>query len=390
MRPEQNNDTVGKILESAPFPVIIARVRDGVLVYGNKRAATLLHFDPETARGSAALDFYKNPEDRARFLDALRSSGSLHDYEIELLDGDRTPYWALMSASFIHYEGEPAIIVGINNISAQKEVQRELDAYRLHLEDLVAHRTAQLETAMHEAQAASRAKSAFLSTISHEIRTPMNAIIGYAHLLRSGSLAPGQSDKLAKMTSAAEHLLRIINDILDISRIEIDEMTLESRDFDPAGLIREATRQIEADASAKGIALHAATAGLPRILRGDATRLARVLRNLAGNAVKFTDRGRVDIECRAEPLGPDRVTLRIEVRDTGIGIAPDVLAKLFTPFLQADGSTTRRYEGTGLGLAIARKLVELMAGRIGAESEPGIGSRFWFEVPVDNPQGWRP
>jgi signal transduction histidine kinase/CheY-like chemotaxis protein/HPt (histidine-containing phosphotransfer) domain-containing protein len=229
------------------------------------------------------------------------------------------------------------------------------------------------------ADAASRAKSAFLSNMSHEIRTPMNSIIGMAHLALKRVQDPKQRDYLDKIHHAGQHLLGIINDILDFSRIEAGKVELEARDFTLDALMRNVAGQLGAQAAARGLELAFDVApDLQCPLRGDPLRLEQVLLNFVGNAIKFSERGTVAVRARAERTPGAGLLVRFEVEDHGIGIAADDLAQLFTPFHQADPSTTRVHGGTGLGLVISKQLAELMGGTVGATSVPGQGSTFWF------------
>lgn len=256
----------------------------------------------------------------------------------------------------------------------------ELAAHRDELEARVAQRTEQLRQALDKAEAATRAKSAFIANMSHEIRTPMNAIMGTTYLMQQSALQPGQAARLQTVQQAAEHLLQIINDILDLSKIEAGMLSLASEDFDLDALLQRTLGLVADRAREKGISLSEVHEGCPAYLRGDAMRLSQILINLLSNAVKFTEQGEVRVLVRAESTSPEGVRLRMEVHDTGLGIAADKLDSLFNAFVQADESTTRRYGGTGLGLAITRSLAELMGGQIGVISTPGRGSVFWCTV----------
>ncbi|MDT7837106.1 response regulator [Aquabacterium sp. OR-4] len=264
------------------------------------------------------------------------------------------------------------------DITEKKRIGLELEQHRHHLETLVASRTVELEAARASAEAASRAKSAFLANMSHEIRTPMNAIIGLTHLMRREARDTLQRERLAKVGGAARHLLQLINDVLDLSKIEAGKMSLDDTEFALDELLSGVFEMVGDAARSKGLELVLDTDHLPARLRGDPVRLSQALINLLSNAVKFTASGWVKL--RGELLaerGP-RLQLRFEVQDTGEGIAAERQAALFNAFEQADNSITRRHGGSGLGLALTRHLAQMMGGDVGLHSTPGVGSRFWF------------
>ena len=262
----------------------------------------------------------------------------------------------------------------------------ELSLHRDRLDELLRERTRELVAANEDlvrardaAEAGSVAKSAFLANMSHEIRTPINAITGMAYLMkRADKIPPDQVDRLDKIDAAAKHLLGIINDILDLSKIESGKMLLEAEPVSPGALLSNVASMLAERAEAKGLRIVTEIERIALPLVGDATRLTQALLNYAGNAIKFTESGAITLRLRRAGGDDTSLLLRFEVQDTGPGIPPETCARLFSVFEQADSSTTRRYGGTGLGLAITRSLAELMGGTAGVDSVPGEGSTFWF------------
>ncbi len=266
------------------------------------------------------------------------------------------------------YAAEPDAF-GAEEVSLLEELASNL-AFGIHV-----HRTRlQREAAI----AANQAKSSFIANMSHEIRTPLNAISGMVHLLKRSGVTPDQEDKLAKIDIAGQHLLQIINAVLDLSKIEAEKLVLEEKPINIPALLNNAATMISDKAKAKKIALVVKAFPANMHLLGDETRLQQALLNYLSNAVKFTQAGEIELSCAVIETRSDDVKVRIQVRDTGIGIAPEILPKLFSAFEQADNSMTRKYGGTGLGLAITKEIARLMEGEAGAESTPGQGSTFWL------------
>ena len=267
----------------------------------------------------------------------------------------------------------------VRDITERKSLEEALKRQNEELEERVASRTAELEAARQEAERLAAAKSEFLANMSHEIRTPMNAVLGLAYMLRQMDLPEDAADLAKKIHRSGESLLGIINDILDFSKIEAGRLTVEKVPFNLADVLDNLATIMATSAAGKGLELIIAPPPLPHCrLAGDALRIGQVLINLTGNAIKFTDKGLVEVKIEPQQVSNDQVTLRFCVRDTGIGMDAADQARLFAAFEQADASTTRRFGGTGLGLAISRRLVELMGGRMDLVSEPGVGSTFSF------------
>jgi PAS domain S-box-containing protein len=336
---------------------------DGKFAYVNPAYARMLGHPPEALVGHEPEEFtFAEDLEKLAQAHAQRQAGETTSYETRLHRADGQAIYAFITGTPHRRGGE--IIGSVAVITDLTE--------RYRMEQALAQ-------ARDQALEASRLKSEFLATMSHEIRTPMNSVIGMNELLLQTALNDVQRDFADAVHSSAVGLLAILDDILDFSAIEADRLLLHETDFEPRAVVEEVSDMFAAKAQAKGLALTAAVApGVPNWLRGDPLRLRQVLVNLVGNAVKFTESGDVAIDVTA--IGPTDANpvLRLAVADTGAGIPQAARQRLFLPFTQLDGSMARRYGGTGLGLAISKRLVELMGGEIGVESEPGTGARFWF------------
>ncbi len=358
----RSEEQLRQVLQHSPVAVLVTR-RNGEVVFSNGYARRLLGMTSKQLRGLNAVDLYASPEDRIRVIDTLKREGRVTGYEMQYgISGGRKS-WMLLSAIVSQWEGEEAFIAWLYDITERKEAE------------------AAIQRAKEAAEDATEAKSMFLANMSHEIRTPMNAVIGLAHLCLKTDLTARQRDYVAKIHGAGASLLGVVNDILDFSKIEAGMMTIERVPFTLSSVLEHLCTLTSQKIQEKGIEM-LADFGLdvPRRLIGDPLRLGQILVNLVNNSVKFTRHGEIEIRCVVESIEGHDVRLGFSVRDTGIGMTADQLNRLFTPFTQADGSTTRKYGGTGLGLAICRHLVQLMGGQISATSEPGVGSCFRFNV----------
>ena len=381
------------VFENVPLMIFLKEATDLKYVMFNRAGEELLGYERQHLLGKTDLDSF-SLEQATRFSAADR----------EVLDGEAgrldVPQELVSTASngerLLHTrkvriqspDGTSKFLLGISeDITDRKAVEAELEQHRHHLEALVATRTAELEMANQSlsqaktaADVANVTKSAFLANMSHEIRTPINGIIGVANLLRREGVSPQQAKRLDTIDASSQHLLSVINNILDISKIEAGKFTLEEAPVDIGSVLGNVNSILAERLQAKGLHLLMEIGQLPGNLWGDPTRLQQALLNYVTNAVKFTDQGKITLRVINQNETDDCVTLRFEVTDTGIGITPEAMSRLFSTFEQADNSMTRKYGGTGLGLVITRHLAELMGGEAGVESTPSVGSTFWFSV----------
>ncbi|MEO8804995.1 MAG: PAS domain S-box protein [Burkholderiaceae bacterium] len=375
---------------------------DNLTSFVNPRMAQMLGYTAAEMLGKPMLSFI-HEAGRQQIAQKIeqRRLGAADRYDFRLMRGDGSSLWASVSSNALtdsagRYSGALAMVT---DIGPRKLAEQELALHRDKLETLVHERTQELAQANHaltlardQAEAANRAKSTFLANMSHEIRTPLNAVIGLTHLLQADTNEPTLLARLDKVSAAARHLLGLINDILDLSKIEAGQLTLESHEFELAELIEHTLSMLHERATTKSLTLSSSIApGLPERLVGDPLRLEQILLNFIGNAVKFSEAGDISVHARLgdastrDAADTERLLVRIEVKDQGIGLSAEQQARLFQSFSQADDSTSRRFGGTGLGLAIARRLARRMGGDVGVFSEPGAGSTFWMTALLERP-----
>ncbi|ALJ34126.1 response regulator [Azospirillum brasilense] len=362
----ESEDRFRKLSDAAIDGILVHE--QGVIADANRAAAAILGYPPDELTG-LSITALMAPEDRELNWQRIRAH-------------EETPFETIC----LRRNGERLTVQGETRYVPYRGRTMAMVSFR----DITAHRLAeaQLRLAKEQAELASRAKSEFLRTISHEIRTPMNGVLGMLGLLLDGPLGEEQRAYARTARESAEALLSMLNDILDISKMEAGKLTLESGCFSPAEVVESVAELQAPRAFAKGIELAVCIpGGLPAMLRGDSGRVRQVLLNLVGNAVKFTDRGGVavtlsTVESDQDGGGQAPPRLRFEVTDTGIGIPQDARADLFTEFSQVHPRLSRRHDGAGLGLAISKRLVEMMGGSIGFDSTPDQGSRFWFTLPL--------
>jgi hypothetical protein len=385
-----NSSLLSSLLESSPEVIIFALDRHyRYLVFNTKHRETMRAiWGKEIAVGVRMLDVIGTDADREAAKRSFDRTLQGEHFSTEEAYGDEKLarlFWRIFWAPIRDEGGE---IVGLTcfnmDITVRKRAEAELETYRHQLEQLVDTRTAELVIAKDAAEAASRAKSAFLANMSHELRTPMNGVMGMIDMAKRRMTDAKGLDHLDKAKSSAERLLGMLNDILDISRIESERLVFESVPFQLFAITENLVGTLGPKATDKGLRLRVDfPSGLAtQHFQGDPLRLGQILRNLVGNAIKFTDHGEVVLRARLVGETADTLQVRFEVSDTGVGIDAEAQTRLFRLFEQADNSMTRRFGGAGLGLVICKHLVQHMGGDMGVESTPGQGSTFWFVVPL--------
>ena len=369
------NAMLNDILSAATEIGIIGTNLEGLITHVNKGTELLLGWEPGEMIGQAMPDFLSISAEVSGVAEARPTSVSFNSILKDLEIDERFN----REFKFLHKDGSE--FFGMLLISLIKTENGIPSGYLAIIQDITARRKTEddLITARNVAEEILKMKSEFLANMSHEIRTPMNGIIGMAHLALNTELTPRQRDYVKKIQTSGQHLLRIINDILDISKIEAGKLSIEQSEFELETALANVMNLIADKANEKGLELLLDVSNdVPVELVGDSLRLGQILINYVNNALKFTEQGEIDVIVRVREKKDDEVLLWFAVRDTGIGIAKEQIDSLFTAFNQGDTSTTRKYGGTGLGLAIAKRLAEMMGGEVGVESTQGQGSTFWF------------
>ncbi|MCB1954472.1 MAG: PAS domain-containing protein [Rhodocyclaceae bacterium] len=380
---EQHIYKLSQLVEQSPSQILITDLQPRV-EFVNEALIRQSGYSREELLGQnpRMLSAGKTPDATYEALWSVLSRGEVWKGELLERHKDGSEFLSRVVISpILDRSGKTANYVAVyEDITEQKRTQEELEQHRAHLQELVDERTADLVEATEQAKAANVAKSAFLANMSHEIRTPLNGVLGMAHLLRKTVVDQRQSTYLDTIERSGRHLLSVLNDILDLSKIEAGKFLLCEANFSLAELLGELAGIYGPLAEEKGVAFQVEPDDAPESLRGDSGRLRQALVNYLGNAIKFTSEGSITLSVRVESEDEAGYRMRFEVQDTGIGIRPDDQARLFRTFEQADQSLTREHGGTGLGLAITRRIAELMGGESGVESTLGRGSRFWISV----------
>jgi PAS domain S-box-containing protein len=386
----EQQDFLRRIIDTDPNLVFV-KDWDGKFTLANKAVADIYGTTVEGLVGKSDADFNSNEEEVQAFLRADREvmaslrTKLISEEPVTDAGTGEVRWFQTIKVPLSSPTRESRRVLGVStDITERKQAEEALRKAHDHLERRVEQRTKELAEAKEAADAANQAKSEFLANMSHEIRTPMNGIIGMNELLLDTELDSEQREYAETVHLSGENLLTIINDILDFSKIEAGKMRLERMDFDLRSSVEETIGLLVEKAQGKGLELVCIVEPeVPSALHSDSGRIRQILVNLLGNAIKFTEEGEIVLRVALTEETEDAAVVRFEVKDTGIGMSKEQQAHLFQSFTQADASTTRRYGGTGLGLAVSKQLVELMGGEIGVESTPGVGSTFWFTLPLE-------
>jgi PAS domain S-box-containing protein len=380
----RNQEFLSQIFQNSPVAIALSREPEGRLADVNAAWSRLTGYQRHEVLGRTTLQpsVWRNKEERERTLGTLRDHGEVHNPEVSLLTRDGNEIVVSMLGSSVEIGGVRHHLLYLLDITARKHAEDALRQLNAVLETRVQQRTTELAGARDLAEQASRVKSEFLANMSHEIRTPLNAIVGLNYLMRREGVTPEQAARLDKIDSASKHLLSLINDILDLSKIEAGQVRLDTSNFHLSAVLDTVASIIAESARAKGLTIETDANAVPLWLRGDPARLRQALLNFAGNAIKFTECGSIALRAKLLEDCGDELLVRFSVEDTGIGIAAEAIPRLFQVFEQADASINRNFGGTGLGLAITKRLTRLMGGECGVDSKPGVGSTFWFTAPL--------
>jgi PAS domain S-box-containing protein len=347
------------LVELAPFPVSVSDAETHRIVFANRSAAAAMSAPVTALEGELVTGFYDNPADRERLLAELRASQPVTGFEVRLRTPGGRRVWALLSAATVEFAGRRGVLVAFQDITRRREMQDELRG------------------AKEAAEAADAAKGRYLAVMAHEVRTPLSGIIGLVQLIQEEALTREQRENAGLIETTAQSLLALIGNILDFSKIEAGRMEVEQFPMEAAPLLDDLRRLFSAAAQAKNLSLTVQVdPGVPAVVLTDPARLRQILGNLLSNAIKFTSSGGIELRVTAERRAEGGWRLLFQVRDTGSGIAPDQMERLFQPYTQADKTVARRHGGTGLGLAISRQLARLLGGDLTVTSKVGGGSTF--------------
>ncbi|MBL4796983.1 MAG: PAS domain S-box protein [Oleispira sp.] len=380
---KQLEEKYSAIFSASPDAIIVTNLSSGNLIEVNEGFEKITGFTREEAIGKTTIELgiVTDNEQHDRNMEGIYTKGFVSDVELNFRNKNGQYVYGIFSAKAVTLDGEACMIAYCHDITERKKQAEQLVLHRDNLQNLIEEQTVDLVSAKNDADQANRYKSEFLANMSHEIRTPMNAITGLTYLALQTKLDERQRDYLEKIDTSGKNLLLLINDVLDLSKIESGHLSIEPEPFRIDEVLENVTDLIRDRSSEKDLELIIQyPSNIPLLLVGDALRLSQVLTNLASNAVKFTESGFVKINVNLEYAEDCRVVLKFTVMDTGIGISPGAVKKLFKPFEQADSSITRKFGGTGLGLSISQSLVALMGGEIKVRSILHQGSEFEFSL----------
>ena len=377
------------LFNKAPFPAALSKLPGYEHADVNEAWIKKFGYTKKEAIGKTSIELNINRDhaSRSEMIDNIIIGKPVHNLEQLLFSRSGDAFTVSIDVNRIEIGGENYSFTFVQDITERKKNETILAKYKDQLEELILERTKELEIARQEAVAANAMKSEFLANMSHEIRTPMNSVLGLAQLVLDIEIDPKKIDYLEKIQISGEHLLGIIDDILDFSQMEAGKLNIEKTDFDLNEIKAKLSDMLTQRAAGKGLKLSFDFDPDIPMLCGDSLRLSQILLNYIDNAIRFTEKGEIIIRAIMPEEDINDLFLRCEVQDTGIGISPDNIGKLFQPFQQADNSTTRKYGGSGLGLAICNRLAKMMDGEVGIKSELGKGSTFWFAVRLEKSKG---